>query len=215
MADSACCREAGWLSSPKMCAKSGIITAIHTLPTKILMPIDPFPRLTPRLRLRRFQASDLAAFQTYRHDPEVQRYQGWQAQSDELAAQFIAKMGSTPFFTAGEWLQISVALQEHDYLIGDVGIYAAENGLSANLGFSFATQYQHQGYASEAVAAIIAILFEHTNVTHISASADAENTASWRLMERVGMTRQLTQAGSFRDLPCIEHFYQIQRPSVA
>ncbi len=176
---------------------------------------DPLPKLTNRLRLRRFQAGDLAAFQIYRHDPEVQRYQGWKPQSDELAARFLAQMVDAAFFPLGQWLQIGVALRANDYLIGDIGIHAAPDGLSAELGFSFASQYQHQGYASEAVAAIIAILFEATAVTHIAASADADNAPSWRLLERVGMQRTATRAGRFRNLPCIDHFYQIQRPSVA
>lgn len=176
---------------------------------------DPLPRTTTRLRLRRFQADDLTGFQTYRHDPEIQRYQGWQPQSDELAAQFLAQMAVEPFFQPGQWLQIAVTLPENDHLIGDVGIHAAPDRLSADLGFTFASQYQGQGYASEAVSAVIALLFETTAVTHIAASADAENGPSWRLLERVGMKRTKTEAGSFRDLPCIDHFYQIQRPSVA
>ena len=176
---------------------------------------DPLPRTTERLHLRRFQVTDLAAFQTYRHDPKVQRYQGWKPQSDELAARFLAEMAAESFFPLGQWLQIGVALRENDYLIGDVGIHAAHDGLSADLGFTFSTQYQGQGYASEAVRAVIALLFETTAVTHIAASADADNAPSWRLLERVGMQRTRTEAGSFRDLPCIDHFYQIQRPSVA
>ena len=183
--------------------------------SKLPMPAAPFPHLTERLRLRNFQASDLAAFQSYRHDPKVQRYQGWKPQSDELAARFLAEMAAESFFPPGKWMQIGVALRDNDNLIGDVGIHAAPNGLSADLGFSFATQYQRQGYASEAVRAVIAILFECTAVTHIGASADAENNHSWRLLERVGMERLITQGGSFRDLPCIEHFYQIQRTGVA
>jgi RimJ/RimL family protein N-acetyltransferase len=176
------------------------------------MTQDPCPRTSPRLLLRRFQASDLAAFQIYRHDPQVQRYQGWQAQNDELASAFLQEMAHTPFFPPGKWLQIAVALRDKDYLIGDIGIFAAEDGLSAELGFTFATQYQGQGYASEAVAAIIALLFAHTAITHINAAADADNHPSWRLMERVGMQRIRTEAGTFRNQPCVDHYYRILRP---
>ena len=44
------------------------------------MIADPFPRTTARLVLRRFAARDLAAFQAYRCDPAVGRYQGWSVQ---------------------------------------------------------------------------------------------------------------------------------------
>jgi RimJ/RimL family protein N-acetyltransferase len=32
---------------------------------------------TDRLRIRRFQDSDMESFLAYRNDPEVARYQGW------------------------------------------------------------------------------------------------------------------------------------------
>jgi hypothetical protein len=44
------------------------------------------------IRLRRFRDSDLAAFQAYRHDPEVGRWQGWTPGPDALALDFLRRM---------------------------------------------------------------------------------------------------------------------------
>ena len=45
-----------------------------------------------RIRLRRFQSADLAAFVAYRNDPEVARYQSWTSISDHEAQQFIEEL---------------------------------------------------------------------------------------------------------------------------
>ena len=47
-----------------------------------------------------------------------------------------------------------------------------------------------KGYATEAVEAALRICFEHMGLRRVTASCFAGNTASYRLMERVGMRRE-------------------------
>jgi RimJ/RimL family protein N-acetyltransferase len=169
------------------------------------------PHQTERLRLRRFTGQDLARFQQYRHDPEVQRYQGWRAQTDELALQFLHEMQVIAFFSPGKWCQMAVALQSDDGLIGDIGVLLAEDGTSATLGYTFATRFQGQGYATEAVRAVVALLFADSALEQIHASTDLDNHPSHRLLQRLGMRAGEQETVEFHGVPCIECHYHLSR----
>ena len=84
------------------------------------------PIATPRLTLRSFRSADAEAFTAYRSDPDVARYQSWDApyprpDADRLIAEMAPRAGPV----VGDWLQIAV---DHDgALAGDVAV-----GLSAD-----------------------------------------------------------------------------------
>ena len=74
---------------------------------------------TPRLILRPFRDSDLESFAAYRSDPEVERYQGWEAPySVDKAAEFIAEMKHKQPAIQGEWYQLAIELIHSIHLIG-------------------------------------------------------------------------------------------------
>ena len=62
--------------------------------------------------------------------------------------------------------------------------------VQAELGWTFAPEVGGKGYATEAVAALIGVCFEHLDKHRVEAGAFAANEPSWRLMERVGMRRE-------------------------
>lgn len=47
-----------------------------------------------------------------------------------------------------------------------------------------------RGYATEAVRALLDIVFDELQLRRVTASCFAANEASWRLMERLGMRRE-------------------------
>jgi RimJ/RimL family protein N-acetyltransferase len=49
---------------------------------------------TARLQLRRFAEADLPAFNTYRNDPDVARYQSWEGISEAEAVAFVRAISS-------------------------------------------------------------------------------------------------------------------------
>ncbi len=151
------------------------------------MNVEPLPRIGPRIVLRRFVRSDLDAFQTYRHDARVARYQGWIAQPDEQALALLERMANAPLFAASQWVQIGIAERDGNLLIGDIGICVHADQRSAEIGFSLRTPSQGLGLASEAVRETCAMLLELTTIATIIAHADARNVASIRLLERLGM----------------------------
>lgn len=63
--------------------------------------------------------------------------------------------------------------------------------MQAELGWVLHPDYAGHGYATEAVHALIRICFEDLRLRRITANCFADNVSSWRLMERVGMRREL------------------------
>lgn len=177
---------------------------------------DPLPHQTARLRLRRLAPRDLLRFQSYRGDPEVGRWQGWQPMADATAAAFLQEMAAAPWCDSGQWLQIGVARRDDDTLLGDIGLHLHQHhGPVLELGVTLARQAQGQGLAAEAVAAACALVFAHTPAARIVAICDARNSAALQLLPRVGFVRTATLEAEFRGEPCLEHHHVRQRPGRA
>ena len=147
---------------------------------------------TPRLILRPFQDSDLEPFVAYRSDPEVARYQSWEAPySVESAMEFIAEMKHKQPAVQGEWYQLAVELKQDAPLIGDCAFHIlAHDARQAEIGFTLARPYQGHGYATEAVTRLLDYAFRDLGLHRVIASCDVDNLASARLLERAGMRRE-------------------------
>ena len=64
-------------------------------------------------------------------------------------------------------------------------------GVQAELGWCLDPAYAGRGYATEAVRALLRICFEDLGLRRVTANAFADNEPSRRLMERVGMRREV------------------------
>lgn len=141
-----------------------------------------------RIRLRRFQSADLAAFVAYRNDPEVARYQSWTSISDHEAQQFIEELKESHPGTPGEWFQFAIERKADGQLIGDCALHTkADEHSQGEVGYTLARAYQHQGYATEAITTLFEYAFSRLQLHRIIALADCRNTASIALMARLGM----------------------------
>ena len=134
---------------------------------------------TPRLVLRRFRPSDSPALIAYRSDPEVARFQSW----DVVDA--AASLAAGDPDEAG-WFQYAVERTADRTLIGDVGVNTHDNLMQAEIGFTLSRAAQGQGYATEAVTAVLDHLFKVRGLHKVSAECDARNAASERLLTRLG-----------------------------
>ncbi len=157
--------------------------------------------LTPRLLIRRFRDSDLEALLAYRNDPEVARYQGWNIPySRESALEFLAEMKDKQP-APGEWLQLALELRssplspgeraEGEGIIGDLAFHLMKSDpRQAYLGYSLSRAHWGRGYAGEAVRALLGYLFGERDLHRVVAECDVENTASQKLLERLGFRRE-------------------------
>jgi RimJ/RimL family protein N-acetyltransferase len=146
---------------------------------------------TSRLRLRHFLDTDLLPFMAYRNDPDVARYQSWEGITEREARTFIDEQKSGQPGRRGQGIQIAIELKETGALIGDCYFMINEHDeRQAEIGYTLAREYQHRGFATEAVASLLTYAFTTFQLHRIIAIVDCENTASFSLLERLGMRRE-------------------------
>lgn len=147
---------------------------------------------TPRLILRPLKDSDIAAFAAYRSDPEVARYQGWEAPySIEKAADFVTYMQTIEPGRPGLWYQLGIQRKTDGILLGDCGFQRLESEpRQAEIGFTLARLHQGQGYAHEAIHCLLGYLFNEFDLHRVRGNCDPQNAASIRLMQRLGMRHE-------------------------
>jgi RimJ/RimL family protein N-acetyltransferase len=147
---------------------------------------------TPRLILRPFTDDDVPSFSRYRSDPEVARYQGWEAPFTlEQAAEFIDYMKTATPGKPGPGYQIALERKSDGVLIGDCFFkILEEDPRQAEIGFTLAREFHGQGYASEGVGRLLQYLFDELKLHRVRGNCDPQNTASIRLMERLGMRHE-------------------------
>ena len=148
------------------------------------------PITTERLALRRFRESDAATLSAYRSDPAIARFQSWHAPYPlDRARATVATLATANPDEPG-WFQYAIERTADRTHIGDVGVCLHDNRMQAEIGFTLVAGCQGQGYASEAVRAVLGHLFRVRGLHKVSAECDARNTASARLLDRVGFTRE-------------------------
>ena len=65
----------------------------------------------------------------------------------------------------------------------------------AELAWVLDPEFVAQGYASEAARELVDICFDHLGLRRVVATCFADNVPSWRLMERIGMRREMHAIG--------------------
>ncbi|MFC1725393.1 GNAT family N-acetyltransferase [candidate division KSB1 bacterium] len=144
-----------------------------------------------RILLRYLKESDLAEFLSYRSRPEIAEYQFWGPFTEKDARDYILKYKNEPPWLSGSWTQLGIVLLKEDKLIGDCAlrIDSIEPRIG-EIGFNLSPDYQGKGYASEAVRALLDYTFDTLNMHRIMGVTDSRNTASVKLMERIGMRKE-------------------------
>jgi aminoglycoside 6'-N-acetyltransferase len=147
---------------------------------------------TERLVLRRFRAEDAASLAAYRSHPDVARYQSWDAPfTVTQAAHFLAGLADSHPDTPGEWFQIAVVESGSGAHVGDVATSTDEGDPRlADVGVTLAPSAQGRGYGTEALAGLLAYLFDQRAKHRVAADCDVRNHASVAVLERLGMRRE-------------------------
>ena len=145
---------------------------------------------TPRLVLRRMRSSDLTDSLEHRSDPQVCRY-AHLPQTQQQVAKRIQDAMQAWQGKDGEKLFLAIELTLEQKLIGELMFkyQQADSGVG-EIGFHLNRHYQGQGYAFEAVSALIHYLFEQLKLQKITAICVTDNLASQVLMEKLGMQKE-------------------------
>lgn len=135
----------------------------------------------------------------YRNDPEVAKYQSWSLPYPrEKAEAFIQEMQDVHAPKQGVWLQLALELKKTGKTIGDVAFGVKEDDpRQCSVGFTIASAHQRNGYASEALTALLDYLFEDVDMHRVVADCDTENIGSWKTLEKLGFRREAHYVESF------------------
>ena len=136
---------------------------------------------TERLILRNYTMDDVPAVHEYFSNEEVSRYEDFWPQTVEDVTEGLS-----------EWKdmdnRMAVVLKETGELIGSVGYWDDEEDgeTEYSIDFDFNPRFWHRGYAFEAAKEVVRHLTEDLHVQEIYGDCDERNTASSRLLERLG-----------------------------
>ncbi|USI74495.1 GNAT family N-acetyltransferase [Sphingomonas morindae] len=95
------------------------------------------------------------------------------------------------------WIMFAVQRQNEPSIIGEVGFFLPQEGpTTGDLGWWLNSDHQGQGYGAEAVEALVDWCFKVRGLHRLTAHCLASNTASERLMARVGLRLVTRSVGS-------------------
>ncbi|MBF9151643.1 GNAT family N-acetyltransferase [Novosphingobium jiangmenense] len=135
---------------------------------------------TARLLLRPVRPQDdLAAMHGIMRQPRAMAYWSTPPHGDEAAtAEFLGNMAEIPLLEGEDFI-----VEHESRVIGKAGFYRFPD-----LGYMFDPTVWGQGFAREAVGAVVARGFTVHHLPRIQADVDPRNKASIRLLERLGFT---------------------------
>lgn len=156
-----------------------------------------WPVRTGRLTIRPCVAGDADAMFAYRSLPEVaewlpvlptdpEAYAERFRDPDRMAVTLIAEVdgevaGDLFLSVSDGWAQAEVKEQA--------------TACQAEIGWALAPRYAGRGLATEGARELLRICFEDLGLHRVVAISFADNTASWRIMEKLGMRREQETRG--------------------
>lgn len=151
-----------------------------------------WPIRSERLTIRPATPEDIAPTWAYRRRPDVVEWLPRSASSlDSYASAFVESPR----------LERTLIIEHEGEVVGDLYLHVHDAwaqaevatdgaGAVAEVGYVLHPEHGGRGLATEAVEALVDACFSGLGVHRVQASCIADNVASWRLMERLGMRRE-------------------------
>jgi ribosomal-protein-alanine N-acetyltransferase len=145
---------------------------------------------TPRLLLRSFERGDVPAIVRLAGAREIAAttVNVPHPYTEEDARSFLARANDD--CREGRSVSFAVTISPGGELCGAVGLALTPAHERAELGYWIGVPYWGQGFATEAANAVMAFGFETLRLHRIHASHFAGNTASRRVLEKIGMRHE-------------------------
>lgn len=152
-----------------------------------------WPVRTERLVLRPATRDDVEATWSIRRLDDVSR---WITRAPTTREEY------APGFEDPASLAKTIVIELDGQVIGDLMLAVEDawaqgevaeqaRGVQAELGWTLDPDHAGHGYATEAVRELLRLCFAELGLRRVTANCFADNTASWHLMERVGMRREI------------------------
>ena len=142
---------------------------------------------TARLRLRPLTMRDDRDMFRYASDPEVSRHVLWEAHASPRETRSVLRAAIRQY-RAGDPSSFAIERLSDHRMIGTIGfMWINCEHRSAEVGYSLARDCWNQGYATEALRAVLRFGFNTLRLNRIEAQHELDNPASGRVMEKCGM----------------------------
>ena len=146
--------------------------------------------VSPRTTLREVQASDLPDLMEVNGDPEVTQflpYATWQSLAD--ASAWLERMKN--LMATGSASQLVIVRNADKKVIGTALLFKFEESSNRlELGYALGRAYWKQGYAAEALRALLANVFTAMHVRRVEAEVNPDNIASNALLRSLGFSHE-------------------------
>jgi ribosomal-protein-alanine N-acetyltransferase len=139
---------------------------------------------TDKLLLRPLVASDADAIYALRSDAEIMRYirePQNRRETENWIRLVSSRWGKDKLGFCG------VVEKESGALTGWCGVWRLTETDEVEIGYAIAKKFWRRGFATEAAEVLLGYAFAQINPDKITAVAEPENTASRRVMEKLGM----------------------------
>lgn len=112
---------------------------------------------------------------------------------DLVIAGMLFKSG--PPQSPGPWGHYQVVERAGGTVVGGIGFFGPPEGGVTEIGYGIVPSRQGNGYATEAVNAMVAIAWEQPETAAVIANTDAGNVASQRVLQKAGFVLEKTADG--------------------
>jgi len=149
---------------------------------------------TARLRIRPYSEADIAELVPLIGARQVAATTGRipHPYTVEDARQFLAKIENEPE------VRLAITLRGDGRMIGGIGLRLIEQHQQAELGYWLGVPYWGKGYATEAAQEMLRYGFEQLNLHRIFATQFKNNSASGKVLKKLGMRHEGCQRQHFR-----------------
>lgn len=148
------------------------------------------PLQTSRLRLRAAREDDAPDLFDIMADPEVARY-GSAPPWTDIAQAHERIAGDLKALESGTDLVLMIERTSDRRLVGRCTLYRIDRDCRrAEIGYALARSAWGQGYVHEAAHALLRYGFEQLDLNRVEADIDPRNTASMRVLQRLGFQQE-------------------------
>lgn len=163
---------------------------------------------TERLLLRTLRESDAGDLKEWTGDKSIYKYWGKRAGKSDLNPELLFQKKERPH-KSFHW---GIVHKETGKVIGEMWVYLIENDRMAKTAFRISPAFQGEGFASEAILETVRFCFEKTELKRLWSDVHAENTASYKTLEKAGFKREgLIRDGKMVNVYCDYYIYGITK----
>ncbi len=167
---------------------------------------------TDRLILRTMTIEDVPALKEWMPDKSIYTYWGKGPSKAEKNPELLFERKSKPTKS----FHLGIAEKGNNIVVGDIWVYLIEQDRMGQIAIRLSRVVHGQGYGTESISAMTGFCFENTELKRLWTEVDVRNTASWRILEKSGYTREgLIRQGKMVNTWCDYYIYGILSSDLA